>query len=146
MLHVAENEGQVKDRHFGHEIAQHGGAGEGHVHGAEGQAFNKVALIAQLAGGVDLDFHFAVGALFHQVGEMVRALAVGIFRLGNVPQFQGDGRGQSQGCAEQQNGGGGHDGAEHTQLPCKNTNYESEAGLAHAFRESPQPPRRFLRV
>ena len=100
MVDVTENEGQVKNGHFGHKVAHDGRAGQGHVHCAKAKAFHQVALVAKLAGWINLDIDIALAAFFHKFGKMVGALSVNIVRFGNVPQLEGDRGGHGHGRAQ----------------------------------------------
>ncbi len=86
---VAEDEGKVEHGRLGKEVAEDGGAGEGHVHRSEGETLDEVALVSELAAGKYLDFNRAARLVLHQLGEFHRALGVWVLGVGDVPQLEG---------------------------------------------------------
>ena len=69
MRRILEQEGQVENADLGHERAEGAGRDDGHVDRADLQAFDRLALLAELPVGVELDLEGPAAPLLHQFLE-----------------------------------------------------------------------------
>jgi hypothetical protein len=77
MVDVAEEVGHLEGVHLGSEGREYGDADPRDVDGTELDLLDDGLLLAELGAGVHFDLDPAVGAFFHELGELVIALGGG---------------------------------------------------------------------
>lgn len=92
MIPAVKQEGEIQRHEGGHEVGDGRGGDDAQVEIAKLDAFQQLAVVPKLTGGVDFDLQAAVAAGFHRFLEGERVLVV-VARFGvDVAEFEHDGR------------------------------------------------------
>ena len=86
-VHTVGEVGEVEDGEGGIQIAQDAGVDLGGLEAVHLHAVHAVGVAAQLAGVIDLHVDAAVGALFHQLLEVVEGLDHVVLGVGGIRQL-----------------------------------------------------------